>query len=258
MNSDREAAIREGIEVFVHGYCFGRSLTFPHLASQVEGVWWLRDAERKNPADYRKEEWVTFGVEPSEVDRIARHYTRGRYFVCAMSPLLVKDEQLCGQYKQLGYRLLTTEPLFVHSLARIPKVAAREPIGGAFRIEQVQDEALAERFAEASGTKVIEPQYWETPAPFRQYVAIDDEQIVGWVRSVRVGANAWVANMNVIEAFRRRGIGTALLARLLRDDRKRGVRKSVLLATHTGAMLYPNLGYRAIGVLYIFAPPKSD
>lgn len=255
----REAddAIRQAIEVFVHGYCFGRSLTFPHLPAQVEGLWVLRDATRANPIDYRKEEWIAFDVPPESVDRIAKQHTRGRFFICAVSAQDASEGKLRDEYKRLGYRLLTTEPLFVHSLRRIPRVSATQRDAAPAVVYQVDSLELAERFAKANRSRPMTPAQLERHAPFRQYVAIADEAIVGWVRSVRVGASAWVANMQVEEAFRRRGIASAMLERLLREDRYDGVGQSVLLASRSGALLYPQLGYKRIGAVLIFAPRKA-
>lgn len=249
-------AIRAAIEVFVHGYCFGRSLTFPHIASQVEGLWLLRDAERTNPADYRKEEWIAFEVAAETVNRIAKQHSRGRYFVCAVSGKLESDDELRQEYKRLGYRLLTTEPLFIHSLRRIPRLQTPKQIATPIRICRVDTMDLAQRFASASRSRVMTPPQIGGTSPFRQYVALEGDTIVGWVRSVTVGNCAWVANMRVIEQQRRRGIGSALLNKLLRDDRSFGIRQSVLLASHVGALLYPKLGYQQIGLMYIFAPPR--
>ena len=50
------------------------------------------------------------------------------------------------------------------------------------------------------------------------------------------------------------GIGRALLSKMLRDDRARGSKCSVRTASHTGALLYPHLGYERIGTLFMFAP----
>ncbi len=95
-----------------------------------------------------------------------------------MSPLLTKDEELCTAYRQLGYRLLTTEPLFAHSLERIPRVRPSGESGSKYEIKQVRDTGLAERFATASGAKVLRPEHLEPGAPFRQYVAIEGEQLL--------------------------------------------------------------------------------
>ena len=253
-------SIGAAIEVFVRGYCFGRSLTYPHIASQVEGLWWLRDAERSNPIDYRKEEWIAYGASAEATDRIAKQHTRGRYFVCAASNRLERDGELCDQFKRLGYRLLVTEPMFVHALKRIPRAGSPKlSVAGdhsTVRVCQVDSRELAERFASASRSRAMSDEQLMQAAPFRQYVATLGDAILGWVRSVRVGSCAWVANMHVNEQHRRCGIGSSLLERLLRDDRKHGVHQSVLLATHAGAQLYPKLGYKQIGMMHIFAPRR--
>ena len=62
--------------------------------------------------------------------------------------------------------------------------------------------------------------------------------------------------MYVNPRYRRRGIGRSMLAKMLRDDRAAGLRQSVLTASHTGAMLYPVVGYELIGELLLFTPKK--
>ena len=109
------------IEVFVRGHSVGRSRTFPYEVDRIGPVWLMRDAPRKNPRDYRKEEWVANEVNPIEVDAIARRHTRGRFFVCAMLAEGEPDEETRAAYKALGYRLLATEGFFVQRLKRIPK-----------------------------------------------------------------------------------------------------------------------------------------
>jgi GNAT superfamily N-acetyltransferase len=124
-------------------------------------------------------------------------------------------------------------------------------------IEQVKTPEIAERFGKATRTRPIQAEQLTKDAPFRQYVALDGGKIVGWVRSVNACDSTWCHNMYVRASHRRRGIGSALLARMLRDDRARGFQKSVLLSSHTGALVYPRVGYRQIGLLYIFAPPRK-
>jgi hypothetical protein len=78
--------IEFAIEVFVRGHSAGKSRAFPYEVSRVGPLWLMRDAPRKNPRDYRKEEWIAYRVAPREVDAIAREHTQGRFYVCAMSP----------------------------------------------------------------------------------------------------------------------------------------------------------------------------
>jgi predicted N-acetyltransferase YhbS len=242
--------IERAIEVFVRGHSAGRSRTFPYEVGRVGRVWVMRDAPRKNPRDYRKEEWVAYRVDPGEVDAIARREARGRFFVDAMVGEGESDEAVRAAYKALGYRLLATEGFFVHPLERIPKRVS--PV----QIERVRTPELAARLGRATRTRPIADELLGGDAPFRQYVALDGPNVVGRVRSVDAAGATWCADMHVEASHRRRGIGQALLGRMLRDDRVRGSAGSVLTASHTGALLYPRVGYQRIGTLLMFAPRR--
>jgi GNAT superfamily N-acetyltransferase len=243
--------IEFAIEVFVRGHSAVRSHTFPYEVGCVGPLWVMRDAARKNPRDYRKEEWIAHNVDPGKVDAIARQQTRGRFFVCAMIAEGVPDEPTRTAYKALGYRLLATEGFFIQRLKRIPKPQSR------ILIERVNTADLAERLGKVTRTRPISRNLLGDDASFRQYVALDGKDIVGRVRSVDALGATWCADMYVSPSHRRRGIGHALLSRMLRDDRVRGSKCSVLTASHTGALLYPRVGYEQIGTLFMFAPRKA-
>ena len=255
----QDQEIEHALEVFVRGFSGEKSRTHPYECTRVGKLWLMRDAPRKNARDYRKEEWIAYGVPAPEVNRHARQMTRGRFFVCAIRRPDQDEDELRTQYKDLGYRLLATEALFIHRLARIPRASVRsggKRAGGAVTIEQMKTPEMAEQFGKATRTRPVAAEQLKPDAPFRQYLAVEGEQLVGWVRSVDAGDSTWVSNLHVLPTHRRRGIGKALMARLLRDDAKRGARRSVLLASHAGALLYPHLGYQRLGTLLIFAPRK--
>lgn len=254
--------IDHATEVFVRGFSAVRSATHPYECFRLGKLWVTRDAPRKNPRNYRKEEWIAYGVEPQAVNVAARKGSastlpalvpapaRRRFFICAIRGMDEPDEPLRAAYKELGYRLLSTEPLFVHRLKRIPRLISPA------NIERVTTVDLAVRYGRASRTRPIPADQLSDDAPLRQYVALDGEKIVGAVRSVDAGDSTWCSNMYVWPSHRRRGIGSALLARMLKDDRAGGFKKSVLLSSHTGALVYPRVGYEQIGLLYIFAPRR--
>ena len=239
------------IEVFVRGHSAGKSRIFPYEASRVGPLWVMRDAPRKNPRDYRKEEWIAHDVDACEVDAVARRHTRGRFFVCAIVGQGEPDGPTRSAYKALGYRLLATEGFFIQRLARIPKPAS--PVS----IEKVRTSGLAAQLGKVTRTRPIPDSLLRDDAPFRQYVALDGKDIVGRVRSVDAVRATWCADMYVSPSHRRRGIGQALLGRMLRDDRAHGSKCSVLMASHTGALLYPRLGYERIGTLFMFVPKRE-
>jgi GNAT superfamily N-acetyltransferase len=159
-------------------------------------------------------------------------------------------ESLRDAYKSLNYRLQTTEPLFIHDLKKIPRVKSPAII------VRVLTGELAEKLGEAQNMKPMKANELAKDAPIRQYAAVVDDQIVGWVSSISVGKRTWVSNLVVKHAFRRRGIGKALMAKMLRDDRAAGSIASALLASHAGAMLYPLVGYRQIGEMLVLNPPR--
>ena len=239
------------IEVFVRGHSAGRSRTFPYEVSRVGPLWRMRDAPRKNPRDYRKEEWIAHGVDPGEADSTARGHARGRFFLCAMIAEGEPEQPTRAAYKALGYRLLATEGFFVQRLRRIPR--PRSPVS----IERVRTPELAARLGKTTRTRPIPSHLLEADAPFRQYVALDGEDVVGRVRSVDAAGATWCADMYVSPSHRRRGIGQALLSKMLLEDRGRGSKCSVLTASHTGALLYPRVGYDRIGTLFMFAPRRK-
>jgi GNAT superfamily N-acetyltransferase len=238
------------IETFARGYAFTRSFTHPYLAEHVGPLWVLRDAPRKRAADYRREEWVAHGVDPAEVDRLARAGTRGRFVVCAIRSTDEPVAPIKAAYKALGYRLQATETLMLHCLDELP------PFDGPLPVERVTTQSMADALAKAAGSRQILPAHLRDDAPLRQYVALDRDRPVGWVRSIVVGEATWVSNMFVEPSHRRRGIGRSLLARMLADDRAHGANCSVLLASHAGALLYPRVGYETLGELLLYMPAK--
>jgi GNAT superfamily N-acetyltransferase len=154
-------------------------------------------------------------------------------------------------YKALGYRLLATEGFFVHRMKRIPRPPS--PVS----IERVCTPDLAAQLGRITRTRPIASNLLGDDAPFRQYVALDGADIVGRVRSVDAAGATRCADMYVHPSHRRRGIGQALLLKMLRDDRARGSKCSVLTASHTGALLYPRVGYERIGTLFMFVPKRK-
>nr|WP_192181147.1 GNAT family N-acetyltransferase [Mesorhizobium amorphae] len=243
--------IESAIEVFVHGYSTGKSHTFPYEASRVGPLWLMRDAERKNSRDYRSEEWVVHDVAAQEANAIVRQHARPGF---AISVVIANDEPdgpTRTAYKALGYRLLRTEGFFIHRLRQIPSPPA------VASVERVRTAERAAQLGKIMRRRPIADNLLGDGAPFRQYVAVDGDAIVGRVRSVDAGGATWCADMYVEPSHRRRGLGQALMAKMLHDDRAHGSRCSVLAATHAGALLYPRMGYERIGTLLIFGPKSQ-
>ena len=246
---DTSDEIDAAIETFVGGFTFTRSFTHPYVGERIGPLWVMRDGPRKR-GEYRSEEWVCRGTAPPEVDALVREHTRGRFAVCAVHGTEDSGEGLRTGFKSRGYRLVASEPFMVHLLDAIP--AFDSPAA----VEQVLDQPLADRLTRAARSRQILSEHLAAGSRLRQYVAQVEGELVGWVRSIVVGEATWCSNMFVAPAHRRKGIAKALLSRLLADDRTHGARRAVLLSSHTGALLYPVVGYRQIGTLLIFTPGR--
>ena len=242
--------LHRAIEVFARGFCFTRSFTHPYLAERVGEIWVVRDAPRKR-GDYRREEWIAHGVAPEVIDETARKHTRGRFAVCAIYGANESDQSLRAGFKALNYRLGGTEPIMVHELKRIPRFDS--PV----EITRVNSKDLAEKVNKAARARQILPEHLRKGSPLRQYAATVDDKPVGWVRSIDVEGATWCADMYVVPQLRRRGIARAMMAQMLRDDRASGSKLAVLTASHTGAKLYPLVGYKQIGTLMLYTPRKD-
>jgi hypothetical protein len=241
--------MKRAIEVFARGFCFTRSSTHPYLAERVGKLWVVRDAPRAG-GNYRREEWIACGSAPDKVDQVAREHTRGRFAVCAIYGVHESDEPLRRGFKALNYRLGRTEAVMVHDLKRIPRFDKPAEIG------RVTTEGMAARLNKAAKSRQVLPEHLSENSQLRQYVALVGDRPVGWVRSIDVGHATWCSNMYVDPQFRRRGIARAMMSRMLRDDRTGGSQLAVLTASHTGAKLYPVVGYKQIGTLMLYTPKK--
>ncbi|MER9337426.1 N-acetyltransferase [Mesorhizobium sp. M0293] len=179
--------IEAAIEVFVHGYSADRSRTFPYEASRVGPLWLMRDAERKNPRDYRGEEWVVHDIAAQEADAIVRQHARPGFAVSVVIANEDPDGPTRTAYKALGYRLLRTEGFFVHRLRQIPSPPA------VAWVERVQTAERAAQLGKIIRRLPIEDDLLGDSAPFRQYVAVDG--IVGRVRSLDAVGATWCSSM---------------------------------------------------------------
>ncbi|MEO8082482.1 MAG: GNAT family N-acetyltransferase [Ardenticatenales bacterium] len=254
------------VEVFVRAFAFGRSFTHPFLvAAPAPGLWVLSDAPRggANP-DWRSDEIIAYrlgahGLTPADVDAVVRARPRPRVAVGVMREMGEADGPIRSAFKGLGYRLIATEPFMVRGLEGDGPTGA--PIDHPpapprpFTIVRVRDEPTARLLAKAARRRQILPEHLSAdPPPMRSYVAFEGRTPVGWVNSVAVGDMTWCSNLFVIAPKRRLGLGGALMRRMLIDDRAAGARASVLLASHTGARVYPGVGYVGVGELLIFVP----
>ena len=119
--------MERAIETFARGYCFTRAFTHPYTAARAGPLWILRDGPRKS-GNPRREEFISYGVEPKQVHQVVRRHARGHYCICAIHDPGEEGDLLRDSFKSLGYRLGHTEFMMTHSLKRIPRAPAPLPV----------------------------------------------------------------------------------------------------------------------------------
>lgn len=242
----QDTGLEADVEVFVRGHTFGRNLICPREASRQGNLWLIRDVKRSKPRYLHLEEWVALDAPATDVDRQVRAEAAGPFVLTVAAATAAAMAAAHEAYRALGYRLLRREGFFRHSLASIPSG------GSAFRVERLLDRDLALKLARVMRIRPLPDEILDPQARIRTYVALEGDEIIGWVRSIAASGAFWCDNLFVGHNHRRRGVATALMARVLADDRALGGRASVLAASKAGAGLYPGLGYERTGTLLVF------
>ncbi len=231
--------VPEATEVFVRAFSETKSRTYPYEAFCADGLWVMRDAPGRK-RDHRKIEVINCEIDPTEAARQIQERQLGWHFLCDIRPMEADFDGIKAAYKELGYRMVGTEGFFVHDLQEIPNLQSDPPV-----------RPLAD-----AGAAGLNHRYRPKSPRSRMYAAWHPKRGFGRVESLTVGESAWVADLFVEREHRGKGYGRALMSQLLLGDREAGVKASVLLASSSGARLYPHLGYHRIGTLQMFCPKE--
>src|SRR5215475_4284182 len=221
--------IEFAIEVFVRGHSAGRSRTFPYEVSRVGPIWLMRDATRKNPRNYRKEEWIAHDVEPGEVDAVARGHTRGRFFACVINRGRRAGRAHTNRIQ--GSRL---------SVARdgglLCATAETDSQAAASRLHRTRSHTRLGRTFGESHSHSADPKQFARRRRSIPPVRGTRSRGRRWARAQCGRGGSYVVCGHVCQPFASASRHRASAAvNMLRDDRARGSKCSVLTASHTGA-----------------------
>ena len=235
--------ILDAVEIFVEAFSEEKSRTYPYVPTQLEPwLWVMQDTPDRKKA--RKREVISISCDPVRtVERIAQEGI-GWHFVCEIHTPDVDFAMIREGYKQLGYRAVSTEWLFVHPLGDLPPRAEG--------IEVIKIES-SDMMASIPQTASQKRQLMEGTTKFAIH---DGTQDLGWVTHVPTRGGDWVSSLWVRPEYRGRGFGRALMTELLYHAKEQDEVASVLLATSDGARLYPKIGYQQMAVLQMFCPMK--
>lgn len=230
--------LARAIEVTAKAFGIRKSRHYPYVVRQAEDLWILRDQGPKRAP--RKSEVFTAGKAPGEVLEQVRQQDLGWHFLCACHGPECESVAFRNELKEGGYRVAATEWIFVHDLEALPDFES-EPAVVQYETQEAIDRISTARW---KPIKVSNGQFY----------GLADPLIFGMVESMRMGNDAYVADLYVHKERRRQGYGLALMSALLKGDKAAGVRESVLVASADGRHLYPKLGYKEIGIMHVLTP----
>lgn len=156
-------------------------------------------------------------------------------------------------YERAGYACTVTEFLMVRELST-PLDEAPSPH------VQVAVKADIERLnaGDPERRSWVWPHTVDHPG-MRHYFIWQDNRVVARAFTWRCNAEtSYVSHLFTDPRYRRRGLGRAIMLRLLRDGAARGERWSVLVSSDEGEPLYRGLGYRTLGRIFIFEPRQPQ
>jgi GNAT superfamily N-acetyltransferase len=231
-------SIHDALGAYVQAYCRGKSRTHPYLPERYGNLWIQKDGPGRK-RDPRKIEVMAYEISPEETVRRVQERALAWHFI-EFAHDAAQWEAVRREFRALGYRALATRWLFGHDLSEIPMIGCSPPV------RHVESQEMLDGVRQRAG------QPWRWSPDWRLYGVWDEECDRGWVTSVPSGRHAWTSSLHVHEDFRRQGYGSALMSKLLQDDKNLGFESNVLLAGVDGSKLYPRLGFKELATIQAF------
>lgn len=95
------------------------------------------------------------------------------------------------------------------------------------------------------------------PSAYHVLGASIEGEVVATALAFDHDGDCGIFNLSTFEWARRRGLGTALTAHLLRDARRRGCRTATLQSTPMAEGVYAKVGFRSLGRILEHTPPPA-
>ena len=198
-------------------------------------------------ADFNR---LTLGADPDAegflIRSVARARERGLPLLATMSPHVV--QALAPTATRLGLTPVGTAPLMLLRAetamqpscpVRVTRALGPELVGIAGDLAAAAFDVLRDVIARCIDVGVTETAGFET------YIAWDADGPKSAVTVTPTGNTAGISLMATPPEHQRKGLGRALLTRVIEDYRRRGVERFHLGATEAGRPLYASLGFLA-------------
>ena len=171
-------------------------------------------------------------------------------------------QSLVPPYAERGYEALPDPQPFMskrltNPIAPVSAPASPVSIEDAPDVSRVETKAQFDFLNSYKPEPVMEPEHLNDPL-YRYYYIEHDNKPVCWGRCIMAMPEAiYVAGMETLPDYRRRGLATALMNRIHADAERSGAKQSILCSTVLGFGLYSKVGYHTVRYMQAFVPQVS-
>lgn len=197
-------------------------------------------------------EFLALDADPEEVAGAIKAYTpKPRInFVLDVFHEERNPTDLADKYRTFGLEYRRTESIFGVDL---PQDKAGDKKIEIHRVSHVEELATVNPALQLEGETIAASTV--DNEDIRNYYAVLDEKIAGWAQLVTVNEEAgYVSQLYTLTAYRRRGIGLALIDRIHSAGWKMGKKHILLIPSEIGKGLYAKYGYRPLLYFSVFRP----
>jgi GNAT superfamily N-acetyltransferase len=238
--------IREAMDAFIAGWAFSRAVERKVTVSHFHG---LRRVQFGNTPvlKSRPDEFMILDVPPDEVIRLLRPTVAD--IPHRLSVFTDQPEDSLDDYARHNYHLFMQEYLMAVDLT-----ASNFSTAEGVPVERVASEEARAWFNYMRQREVIPPHTLNDNRMGCYYIRFGDD-LACEGRCIFTPENVAVMDMiYTTEEYRRQGLGSALMLKMLVDAAERSAAYSALAASVEGRKLYLTLGYQVLSDMLILEP----
>ena len=212
----------------------------------------LRHIHYETPLWWETDAFHTFHTQPSDVVEAVRSCQPGPHLIAVVT---TDPDGIVNDYAALGYKTVPNEPvetIMVRSLK--PYTLGTER----YCVQRVQTEEQRRFFNsvidEGDPHGQMKAAEVSDPAVRYYYIELEDKCVCHAKAILPFPDTVVIEPLETDPHYRRRGLATAVMNRLLAAAVATGAERSVILATAMGVALYSTLGYEVIAYIQKFVP----
>jgi predicted GNAT family acetyltransferase len=239
-------SIQAAMDVFINGWVYARRFE-ETITMSKPGM--LTHLTFGTPPSQTHEFMVPDGSAPDEVLNLIRQTGQPSH---ALTVFTTQRQQTHDAYTAHGYRPQHPEYLMACDLTETSFVPDEK-----ISVRLIESEQDRRWFNLQREREIIPPQALSDRLMNYYFVELDGQLVCEGRWILTAGQYALIDSVYTTQTYRRRGLGQALMLKMLSDAFQRGAKQSVLVASGDGHKLYSTLGYTVLADILIFEASRT-